>query len=121
MKKYVTFVKDAEESRKVQEALFKAGFRWACGSKTDEVVFTYGAPEFLEVNNHGSNNITRVTGNSFAIYQDYLPVITLINAKDIISNPFQLDGAKQPEKQITIKGKEYSESTIHAALQEYVS
>jgi hypothetical protein len=28
MKKYVTFVKDAEESRKVQEALFSAGFSW---------------------------------------------------------------------------------------------
>lgn len=112
MKKYVTFVKDEEESRKVQEAVFRAGFNWRFPAPDGVAIHCHDAPEFIEFNCHGERMITRVASRSFSIMQQYLSEYTLVDAFAIINDPFQLDGAKQPEKMISVEGKEYAESRL---------
>lgn len=123
MKKYVTFVKDEEESRQVQEALFRAGFKWLDGggvqhTKHNRFIFIGGVVSGTDC----SGRIHRVSDEEYTKVMGRVKAgdFTPINANSIISNPFQLDGATPPEKMITVAGKEYSESTIKAALQEYV-
>lgn len=114
MKKYVTFVKDEETSRQVQKALFEAGFSWTSGdTKTMFEKF-----KFLVVN-WNSNGYFSVRSTIEELNSVPSP-IEFIDSSNIIANPFQLDGAKQPGKMIEVDGKEYSTSTIKAALQEYV-
>ena len=112
MKKYVTFVKDEEESKAVQEALVKAGFGWLVSG---------------QIIQHQDNHFLYIEGLSITSCDDFKHITmditdghVAINAADIIENPFQLDGAKKPEPTHTIAGKEYSESTMLSALREYV-
>jgi hypothetical protein len=116
MKKYVTFVKDAEESRKVQEALFSAGFSWMCGRKSVK----HTEYNFLDINFLGSVGCITYTSVFSAVQERIVDDGEIaINAADIIADPFQLDGAKQPEEMIDIDGKAWSKSTIKAALKQY--
>ena len=117
MKKYVTFVKDAEESRKVQEALFRAGFVW--GADTEGYV-QRTSHHFISMNYACLGALS--SGSSFreVVRRGRDLHWEAIDASDIISDPFQLDGAKQPEATVDIDGKEFSVSTIKAALKQYV-
>jgi len=118
MKKYVTFVKSEVESQKVQEALFGAGFEWGAVRGCNIVAnceFPFISLNWCDI----SGNITCSSDYAYHFNSDEDNVF-YINAEDVIANPFQLDGAKKPEKMIAVYGKEYSESTIKAALQEYV-
>ncbi|MCK5602046.1 hypothetical protein KAR91_09260 [Candidatus Pacearchaeota archaeon] len=116
MRKYVTFVKDEEESRKVQEALFRAGFKWGVNGKN--VVHT--SCRFLHVNSDSTERIT--LGNDIGItLKQVSEGKVYIEATAIISDPFQLDGAKKPEEMITIGGALWSKSTIKEALKKHAS
>ena len=109
MKQYVTFVKDEEESRKVQEALSMAGFDTLGGHHYGPFVF-FG------------NDILMSWGDDFVCVMDYEQgrTYTAVNAAYVIKDPFQLEGANRPDPTHVIDGKEYSESTILSALREYV-
>lgn len=112
MKRYVTFVKNEEESRDVQEALMSAGFEQTGGGKKLkglDMPFLFIDPKINRV-----NDFTTVC--QYILSGEY----TVVNAYRIIADPFQLDGAKKPEQMIEIDGKEFSVSTIKAALRDYV-
>jgi hypothetical protein len=113
MKKYVTFVKDAEESRKVQEALFSAGFKWR---GIEGATIAHTDKSFIHIN---YDRAAKITWEHTIVKALEGARQTPINAKDIIYDPFQLDGAKQPEEMIDIDGKAWSKSTIKAALKQY--
>lgn len=109
MKQYVTFVKDAEESRQVQEALCRAGFLWG---GTGEPRVDYLGYNFIRINYYGRGSLEcggDFDHNAKFIASDgYIP----FSANRIIDNPFQLDGAQQAEKMITVGGNEYPESLL---------
>ena len=111
MKEYVTFVANKQQSICVQEALFDAGFEW-CGSGNQ--ISCTDAP-FIYIDSDGS--ISQGQSFVFASEAKYIK----IDSDEIISNPFQLEGAKksEPELTMTVGGKEFSESTIKAALAQY--
>ncbi|KKN56642.1 hypothetical protein LCGC14_0570540 [marine sediment metagenome] len=111
MRKYVTL-----NSKEVQEALFTAGFGWAdTGGKT---VLHLDMP-LVYMNSFGAGRLTYSL--QFArLNRDVEEGYIAVNPRDVVDDPFQFDGAVQPEKMIEIGDKEYSESTIKAALKEYV-
>jgi hypothetical protein len=113
MKKYVTFVKDEEESRKVQESLFKAGFGWLIATNT----VSWTSSKFLFIAN---GTITRRDTDFVYAVECALDSHTPLESSRIIADPFQLDGAKPPKKMHTIDGKEWSEDTLKLMIRQYV-
>lgn len=112
MNKRVIFVKNKEESEKVQRQLFAAGIKWH-GPPGQEGCVHYTDYQFLYVRRgilsgdysfHGAVNSVK--------NQDTIP----LDAR-MVSDHFK---PLPPETMITIDGKEYSESTIKAALKQYV-
>ncbi len=110
MRKYVTL-----NSKEVQEALFKAGFNW--GGYKEEVMHL--DKPLIYINSFKSAGLM-YSSDFEALNRVIKENWIIINPENIIKDPYQLDGAVQPEKMIEIGDKEYSESTIKAALKEYV-
>ena len=107
MKKYVTFVKDEEESACVISAVQQAGFDTLGSVYHMNFLFIEGGEhvrqgDFIVAAEEVSD------GNYIAI-----------RAHRIISDPFQLDGAKKPEEMIDIDGALWSKSTIKEALKKH--
>jgi len=106
---YIIFVRNEQESKKVQEILLKNGYRWETGDgvKTDRFYFIYAAD-----------------GRALTfIDDDFRYVVNSIsNSKNTFRAVNGLDIAEYfpPEKMLTIDGKAFSESTIKAALRQYV-
>lgn len=105
MKKYVTHVRDEEERKAVIAAIEKAGFETYGGASYTQECLFFGAEKILQQSDVG-----------YAIRTATKKGDVFIEAEDIISDPFQLDGATKPEKTHVIDGKEISESTIKTAL-----
>ena len=107
----VIFVENADESTKVQTALFSVGIRWASVGKE---IFR---PEshFLTIEN---GELTYCDNFKWIVKYAYALCLVPLNAIDVITDPLIVDGAKK-QTMHTINGKEFSESTIAAALKEY--
>ena len=124
MKKYVTFVKDETVCKAVVFALNSAGFKSPLGNKINICL----ANVFIIINDGPSEVFNRVPEEVFTIgIADGCAAdcvagdLTFIDAAAILSDPFQLDGAKQPETIHKMKdGREFSESTIMEAMRHYV-
>lgn len=113
MKQYVIFTPTEKIRIEMQEKLFKAGFAWSTSGKTVINEDFY----FLFINPRGySGYLTQASDFQQAALLVKDGAIPLVHDFD----PFELDGATKPEKMIEIDGKDYSESTIKKALQEYV-
>jgi hypothetical protein len=97
MQKYVIAIGSEEISRKVQAALFSAGFTWeSCGQQIDNV-----KDRFLFVHYFDDNVIIR-DSNSLDATKDIRKGCVLISSQEVIADPFQLDGAKSPVKEMTV-------------------
>ena len=100
MKKYIIPVGSSEISRKVQKALFEVGFTWSGGmgksaNRTDAEFLTLGFRD------HDSMLITADDGGK--MHERFIREgATLLSSQEVIKNPFQLDGAKQPVKEMTV-------------------
>ena len=108
MEKYVTL-----NSEVVKLALSKAGFTWHTHDVDNNALFLFInsiEPRKLSQNASISHLARRLKEGYIAIDPKY-----------IIKDPFQLDGAKQPEKMIVVDGVEVSESTIKVALKAHVA
>lgn len=109
--RYIIHVPNEETSRQVQDILFAAGKGWDGGAnKTHE----FSSFPFLYV----STEYPRLScGCSFEIAVNNLDDHEPLDASSVllIFRPLQ------PEKMVTISGKEWSESTIAAALKRYVN
>lgn len=98
MKKYVIAVGSAKISKQVQEALFRAGFKWKYGEK--HASYLSSPLIVLSCNNdrmlaHGDD----VGWHSDAIRnKGYI----LISSQEVIADPFSLDGAVKPAKEMTV-------------------
>ena len=112
MKKYLLLVEG--ESRKLQKTLFGAGFQWIYAG---ESVQNYPTPYFMAIEDG-----VMMRGNSWAdVVKSYeTKEFTLIMAHEIIQDPLALDGAKSPEKTVTLSdGTEISEGTIKSLMKRY--
>lgn len=116
MKKYVVFARDDAEFVELQNALFSVGIEWV-GTLNERQY--YAMPCFFEItggsinNNNGQSFLragARLSGGFIAV-----------DAKSVIADPFQIEGANQPEKMVTLScGRELSESTIIEDIRHYV-
>jgi hypothetical protein len=86
-----------EISRQVQEALFTAGFQW---SHSGQRVRHTDVP-FITV--WGDRDITRGGEASYISREIQKGFVRLISSQEVIANPFQLDGAKSPVKEMTVE------------------
>ena len=84
-----------EISEKVQKALFSAGFRWPMSGQS---VVSTDAP-FLAA--WPDMEICAIRDSAYA-NDKIRGGRPLISAQDVIENPFQLDGAKKPVKEMTV-------------------
>ncbi len=114
IKKYIILVNSSEQSRKVQHILFYSGFKWEDDKYGGQHLKHLGIP-FLYLNHKEVGTIicsSNFKGVAINISNGYIP----LHAEDIISNPYQLDGAELPEQTIMIHGKEIAMPIIQAAL-----
>ncbi len=112
MKKNIMFVKDADQSIMVQEALFKAGFCWSSQIERREKPRPLHT-EYPFIRTHEYGYMTLEGCRPFTTAAEYIASgHVAVEASDVIENPFQLFGAKQPEKMIEVKGKQYTESRL---------
>ena len=99
MKKYIIAVGSPEISTKVQEALFKAGFEWElCGGRRVRRL----EKRFITVNIVYNRTITWSNNSMSVTHAINQRGRTLLSAQEVIENPFQLEGAKQPVKEMTV-------------------
>jgi hypothetical protein len=97
MQKYIIPVGSEEISEQVQKALFSAGFSW----RYESIVSEKGQP-FLFVNSaDGAGHIT-YSDERCHITKKINDGAILISSQEVISDPFQLDGAKSPVKEMTV-------------------
>ena len=98
MKKYVIAVGSEEISTQVQEALFRAGFKWELGGKR----VTHTHDSFLFVSYFVDGILIR-DSSSYDVVRDIKKGgVILLSSQEVIENPFQLDGAKKPVKEMTV-------------------
>ena len=98
MQKYLIPVGSEEISEQVQEALFRAGFGW-WGDET-RVQYTYDA--FLVLHCNTEMHLAHGSESQYHSKMVRDGVWVLISAQDVIKNPFQLDGAQKPVKEMTV-------------------
>ena len=98
MQKYIIAVGSPEISRDVQEALFRAGFRW-CTDST--IVESTGSPLLVLAKG-------RLTHSSLSCARtnDIRNGYNLISSQEVIADPFQLDGATKPTVDMTMEDLE---------------
>ena len=98
MQTYVIPVGCHETSRKVQEALFSAGFKWWDGRGVCHL-----RDAFLVL--HCNNDMCLAGGSGSAYHSSMVRDgnAILISAQDVIANPFALDGAKKAVKKMTVE------------------
>lgn len=108
------YVRNPKESMAVQDILFKVGFHWGSNEKSHRHI----TENFLTVDS--GMGITYCGDFKWAVANFKSGNVGVaLNASNVINDPMCVPGAKSPEKMITIGGREYSESTIKAALREY--
>jgi hypothetical protein len=97
MQKYIIAVGSEEISREAQESLFRAGFSW----RYDKKAVQFTEDTFLQVN-FGDRVITRESraSDNTGFIQDGA---ILISSQEVIENPYSLDGAMKPMKEMTVE------------------
>jgi hypothetical protein len=98
MKQYIIPVGNEEISEAVQLALFSAGFAWGMGDET--VRNTDG--HFLCVNFNSNKNLSYGNESVFHTRIVREEGVILISSQEVIKNPFALEGAKNPVKEMTV-------------------
>jgi hypothetical protein len=99
--KYVIAVGSKEISEQVQRALFSAGFEWCGGGQQID-----NTRHFLSLNWTGGREITHGTGSAYYSKSILEDGAVLVSAQEVIENPFQLDRAEQPIKEVTMEDLE---------------
>ena len=110
---YVIFVKNEEESKRVQDILFAAGKGWDGGrtkiDRNTSASFLYASPEKPHIST--GEHFTFATNG---IKRGEYVALEATEVKSIFS-------PVPKEKMITINGKKWSESTIKEALRRYAN
>jgi hypothetical protein len=100
MQTYVIAIGSPEISRQVQKALFSAGFKWESHCAPHEVKHT--DRPFLSLSVDTLRQITQASGTGSQNRELLRGRRVLITSQEVIANPFQLDGAKKPVKEMTV-------------------
>ena len=116
MQKYVILMRNCVEGLDIQEKLLQAGFRWAGNEPPHHSI---DLPYFLFINGMegGLSHSSDFLYTAKRIKND---TKVLEDVQFTLTDAFSLEGATLPGKMITVNGKEFSESTLVAALKQYV-
>jgi len=105
---YVIFVRNPEESKRVQEILFAAGYVWCCSA---------GGPEYVNANFiYVKERGVLKTGCEFNNAAKNLKTGDIPLDFNMVAKTFP---PLKPEKMISVCGKEYSESTLDKMAKAY--
>jgi len=104
MKKYIIPVGSEEISKDVQEALFRAGFSWGCDGRDQEVKTR--DEWFLVVNSRFNKSMSYGQDSPYHMRQILDNGSILISSQEVIADPFQLDGATKPARELTMEDLE---------------
>jgi hypothetical protein len=111
-------IKDKKQCKEVMDKLYEGGCSWASGEpKYDYLEHPY----WREVD----GTFIRYLGNGKSVYDSLNYALNngfeVVTADQFLSNPTIIKAWKEPkpEKMITVKGKEYSESTLHEMIVDY--
>jgi hypothetical protein len=98
MKKYLIPVGNKGISEQVQEALFRAGFKW----HHDGPRVRQTGDAFIVLHCNTDMCLASGSGSTYHSQEVRDGRFVLISSQEVIANPFQLDGAKNPVKEMTV-------------------
>lgn len=117
MQKYVILMRNCVEGLDIQEKLLQAGFRW-CSNEPPH--HSMDLPYFLFINGMGGGQLSHSSDFLYTAKRIKNDTKVLQDVQFTLADAFSLEGATLPEKMITVNGKKFSESTLVAALKQYV-
>jgi len=118
MRSFTIVPENENENRRVQKKLFEGGFIW---KNHGDKIFPISKYSITTHMNKTLNNDSTCSTPLKAIEYANEHGFVVITAQEFFRNPEIVDGWEKTttEKMVTIDGKEYSESTIKKAIQEY--